>query len=140
MYGGAADDQLDGGTNNDSLYGGGGSDILVGGSEDDVLQGGAGNDFLNGGAGLDRLVGGLGNDHFVFQAGFNSDRVTDFVAGVLSGDTLDFSALSISLANLLVVAANGGSSTRITLLGTGDTLLLIGTAFGTLNTSDDLLF
>lgn len=77
-------DYVDGGAGNDSLSGGGGSDTLLGGS---------GNDTLVGGAGSDSLSGGDGDDLFVMG---NADS-SDTVAGGIGRDTIDMSAVTVSM-------------------------------------------
>jgi Ca2+-binding RTX toxin-like protein len=107
LYGGLGADTLNGGDGNDLLSGGDGGDLMTGGigadsmigdagddfvagnEGNDSLNGGVGNDTLNGGVDNDSLTGGTGADTFVFDAGFGTDRVTDFVDNM---DTLRFAS------------------------------------------------
>jgi len=87
LHGNGGNDRLKGGTRSDTLYGGEGPDVLYGNRHDDFLYGQEGDDYLNGGGeddwldggtGDDRMKGGSGADSFVFETGFDSDRVLDF--------------------------------------------------------------
>lgn len=133
MRGGDGADQLDGKGNKDRLNGGGNDDLLLGGNGNDLLQGGTGNDSLRGGGdndklsgqdgndsliggeGRDTLNGGAGFDVFEFRSvgelgiGANSDRISDFEAGV---DTIDLHRLD---ANVLV-----GGNQDFTFIGAAD--------------------
>lgn len=93
LYGADYHDRLYGGNGNDRLYGGNGHDRLYGGNGTDYLFGGRHNDILNGHAGNDVLSGGSGRDTFIFKAGNDQDRITDFNA---SYDTLQLSAEMLS--------------------------------------------
>ncbi|MGH1350057.1 MAG: calcium-binding protein [Methyloligellaceae bacterium] len=63
IFGGSADDDLEGTTGSDFLYGGAGNDGLNGGSGNDILYGGDGNDLLFASIGMDTLYGGAGDDY-----------------------------------------------------------------------------
>jgi Ca2+-binding RTX toxin-like protein len=91
MYGGSANESLDGLGGDDNLSGGAGNDLLFGNIGNDTLAGGADNDHLNGGAGNDTLTGGAGADHIVFNApGEGIDQIIDFSGNGGDGDLLDF--------------------------------------------------
>ena len=128
LVGSTGSDQLYGGSGNDTIVDGGGNDSIYGGTGRDTIDGGNGNDRINGGAGNDILAGGNGSDRFIFAAGFGHDRITDFVAGAAPGDVLDFFAMGISLADLNLTSTGGGTNTLITVIATGDSVLLVGTA------------
>ncbi len=140
LYGSSGNDLLFGGSGNDTISDYGGNGRLYGGSGRDVIDGGEGNDRIDGGTGNDILTGGNGSDRFVFLAGFGHDRITDFVAGSAPGDVLDFSALHLFLSNLSLTSASGGASTLVTVITTGDSVLLSGTAFSSFNAASDLFF
>ncbi|MBV1865121.1 MAG: hypothetical protein KUG74_11910 [Rhodobacteraceae bacterium] len=110
LRGRAGYDTLNGGDGNDEIRGGKGNDVLLGGAGDDILRGNTSRDTMDGGDGHDRLIGGKGKDEmtggdgedvFVFNRvnhslpGVESDKVTDFVAGV---DQIDFSGLNMELS------------------------------------------
>lgn len=86
-YGEAGHDFIKGGTRADLVDGGSGHDVLNGNRHNDTLNGGAGNDVLRAGGENDRLTGGTGNDTlkggsgadvFIFDAGHDTDRISDF--------------------------------------------------------------
>ncbi len=64
-----------------TVRGNAGNDTLRGLADNDSLTGGLGDDFLYGGFGNDVLTGSAGADQFIFEAGFGSDRITDFFVG-----------------------------------------------------------
>jgi Ca2+-binding RTX toxin-like protein len=101
------DDTLTGTTRGDTINGLGGNDTILGLAGSDKLLGGDGNDVLRGGAGADTLTGGAGADLFVFEAGGNNDKVTDFVSGV---DKIDLHLLSgVSSADIKTALNNGNT-------------------------------
>jgi hypothetical protein len=105
-----------GGPEDDTMFGFGGNDTLSGGGGNDTLDGGSGNDVLTGGPGTDLMTGGTGVDIFRDSAaGFNTDRITDF----LPGDRIQFTDLTKGTANLVIngttLSYNGGSLTIDTL-------------------------
>ena len=79
------------GSGEDTLYSQGGDDTLNGGSGNDIYYGQAGNDFLSddiesygvdtldGGIGNDTLNGAGGNDVYIFNRGYGSDTIVDYV-------------------------------------------------------------
>ena len=73
LYGGPADDSLDGEAGIDLLDGRGGADSLDGGPDTDTLNGGSGADSLAGGAGTDTLDGGDDDDSLM--AGLDADTM-----------------------------------------------------------------
>ena len=99
LMGGEGNDTIDGGDGDDLLLqGGGGDDILIGGSGNDSLLGDSGSDTLIGGTGNNSLIGGADDDVYVFgDAVVNQldvvSETSDLGAG--TGDTLDFSAMSV---------------------------------------------
>lgn len=103
-------DLITGTSGNDDIFGLAGDDTLRGLDGNDTLDGGDGNDILTGGLGTDVLTGGLGSNIFLdTAAGFNGDRITDF----LPGDRIQFTDLNVSNANFNLVGTtlnfNGGS-------------------------------
>ncbi|NER23393.1 MAG: DUF4347 domain-containing protein [Symploca sp. SIO1C2] len=119
LFGGNGLDSLTGGAGSDILYGNDDNDELFGGIGNDILYGGAGDDLLNGGAGTDILYGNAGNDTFVLASGMGTDTIYDFEDGV---DSLQFNG-GISFGQLEIVQS--GSSTRINLNDTGETLAIL---------------
>ena len=91
LVAGNGNDSLISGSGEDTLYGQVGDDVLQGGDGNDVYYGGAGNDTLSeysrsygvdtldGGAGDDFLSGAGGNDIYLFNRGYGSDTISDFV-------------------------------------------------------------
>lgn len=74
---------------NDVFIGSRNSDMLLSGLGDDVLKGRGGADILSGSKGRDVMTGGAGGDQFVFAAGDNRDRITDFQdTGVATDDRI----------------------------------------------------
>lgn len=111
------------------LLGQGGADTLIGGLADDFIYGGAGDDSITGGAGDDFLSGGVGADSFIFEAGFGTDKISDFDT---NGDILDFSALGITLSDLTLSSVGNN-----TLVEYGsDSVFLVGVDMATLDASD----
>ncbi len=125
----------------ENLRGSSFGDVLVGNDEANTLNGRGGNDTLTGGAGNDILTGGNGNDLFVFNTGDGVDVITDFSAGVGSGDVILFdnsAAGPNNFAELQAVASQVGVDTVID-LGGGDSITLLGVNAGLL-AADDFLF
>lgn len=96
----------------DTLIGGSGDDRLIAGRDPDRLEGGTGNDFLKGGA---------DGDVFVFDLGFELDRISDFN---LSEDRLEISgALAAGRSEAQVAALAQGAGTGFEMdFGNGDVL------------------
>jgi hypothetical protein len=132
---GSGNDRLTGNAQGNSLIAGDGNDTLSGGDGNDALYGGNGNDLLSGGFGNDALFGGTGADTFFFGPGFGADTVRDFDAA----DVLDFTALGLSLTDLSFSSYGSGTGTRITVVATGDSIVLTTVAFGTFDPSIDIL-
>ena len=92
-----------------NLFGGDAEDLLNGTAGNDSLSGGNGNDDLTGGTGNDILTGGGGSDTFIFAALDGTDTITDFSEGLdyigLSSG-LTFGALSFSGSNIIVTDTN----------------------------------
>jgi len=131
LFGDEGDDALNGGANDDLLFGGDGqdavtgdegSDVVDGGAGDDVLAGGIGNDTVFGQAGHDTMSGGLGDDILVGGAdqdvveggegddtvAGDADQVSDRYDGGAGADTLDYSAVLLSMdINLISGSASG---------------------------------
>lgn len=96
---------------------------LVGGSGDDVLIGRTG----------DRLTGGAGDDHFVFNAGFGKQTITDFTPG---SDQIWFSHTAFhSFAAVMADAHRSGGNTVIS-DAAGDHLTLAGVLPSALSAGD----
>ncbi|WP_417585528.1 M10 family metallopeptidase C-terminal domain-containing protein [Pelagibacterium sp.] len=81
LKGGGGSDSLWGDDGRDKLFGQGGHDALLGQEGNDVLKGNGGRDTLDGGAGNDVLTGGAQSDVFVFDIGYDIDRILDFTLG-----------------------------------------------------------
>jgi Ca2+-binding RTX toxin-like protein len=132
--GNALNNLITGGTGNDTLAGLGGADTLNGGAGADTLDGGAGNDTMNGGA---------GNDIFLFAPGFGADTIAaGFDANPTGGqDLLNIQAFGITAATFAaeVAVAVSGTSTLITILDSGDTILLTNVAATAVTAQDFVL-
>ena len=89
---------LDSATTIENIVGGSGADTLTGNSLGNSLKGGPGDDRLNGGGGSDLLFGGLNNDTYVFATATaaEADQVTENTNEGI--DTLNFAALTTSVA------------------------------------------
>lgn len=136
---GSGADRVTGNSAANILFGKGGVDQLLGGAGNDTISGGGGNDAINGGKGNDALSGGSGTDSFIFQSGFGNDKIIDFSAGPGPGDFLNLSSLGLVLTDLTISSAAGGTATKITVTASGDSILLTTVAFGTFDSSSDLL-
>lgn len=78
IFGGSADESIEGQGFADHLYGGAGGDTLSGQGGADHLEGNANDDILDGGAGGDTLLGGADNDTYRLQTGSDGiDTITD---------------------------------------------------------------
>jgi Ca2+-binding RTX toxin-like protein len=164
LDGGIGDDQLAGEIGNDALNGGDGNDALSGGQGDDLLLGGDGRDLINGDQGRDNLFGGAGddqlfggesddvlnggagNDTFVFDNANGFDIVTDFGDGTVGNeDVLLFTgsvftnAAQVLAASSQVIGESDGLSNDVRIdLGNGNQVVLLNTAFSSLDASDFL--
>jgi Ca2+-binding RTX toxin-like protein len=119
-----------------TITGGAGNDTITGGAGKDVLSGGDGNDTITGGLEADTLSGGAGNDRYTFGATtestlVNKDVISDFVANTfgqgtngavnengattvatsLTGDTLDFDAITAMTKIAVGVYTNAADAT-----------------------------
>jgi Ca2+-binding RTX toxin-like protein len=164
LDGGVGDDQLFGDEGNDALQGADGNDAILGGSGDDLLVGGNGSDLLNGdqgrdtlfggagddqlfgGASDDVLTGGQGNDTFVFNNQNGFDIVLDFSDGtagnedvlLFAGGVFTDASQVLAASSQVIGEADGvGNDVRID-LGNGNQVLLLNTAFSSLDASDFL--
>lgn len=131
LYGGAGDDSLNGGEGRDRLYGDNGNDILLGDMGNDILYGGAGDDLINGGEGSDRLYGNAGSDIFVLASGMGTDTIYDFEDGI------DLLGLDRGLSFGQLEITQSGSSTKISITDTGETLATLLRTNATLITEAD---
>jgi len=82
VLGGGLDDLQMLGRRNINGTGNGGDNEIIGNSGNNSLAGGSGDDMLSGGAGNDRLMGAGDEDVFIFNRGFDQDRIQDFANGV----------------------------------------------------------
>lgn len=147
---GSGNDRLSGSISvADTLRGNGGKDSLFGTIGDDFLFGGIGADLLSGDDETGRhsskrdhdiLTGGAAGDRFVFLRGFGHDEITDFSGVGKFGDHIDLTAWGISAAKLAITSASGGQSTLVTIIATGDSILLGAVVFGSLVVGSDILF
>jgi Ca2+-binding RTX toxin-like protein len=143
LSGNGGNDTLEGARGNDVLLGGLNNDILDGGRDEDTLNGGQGNDTLDGGKGDDILIGGKGKDDIIFAAGSGTDVVLAFAQGI-DDVILDEDLWGGGLSVLDVINTFGTLSPtgdRFTLdFGTGDVLILRGSAFDLPRFEDDISF
>ena len=112
VIGGTGNDVLGGGHDNDSIVGGSGSDTIYGSHGSDFIDGGADDDLIYAGKGGDIIAGGTGDDTFVFYAGSEWNKITDFDANS-NGEKLDLSGIAefTSTSDVLnnhAAEANGG--------------------------------
>lgn len=99
-------DTVEGGTGNDYVQGGGGDDSINGDYGNDTIFGGNGNDFVRGSFGNDQLYGqdgddyvwgGWGDDTIFVDDNFGNDTISGEGMDETLGDTLDLSAISVTL-------------------------------------------
>lgn len=134
LVGGEAGDTIAGGDGGDFAFAQGGEDQIAGDAGNDVIDAGDGADTLDGGTDRDVLSGGAGADVFAFGPGAGRDTITDyeageallFDAGYWSGSVAEFVAAQVR------VNAAGALTIR---LSDTDRVHLDGTAA----TADDLL-
>ncbi len=113
---------------NDTIIGTNFADTIDGGSGGDTLYGWLGNDTLIGGSGGDLLTGGAGNDTYIFNHGDGSDTIfeDEDTQGPGGTDTLRF-GLGIGFEDfILSKTTQDWGDVRITIAGTGDSILLDG--------------
>lgn len=131
--------------NSDSidLVGSDGKDTFTGFAKADTLHGEGGGDKLNGGKGADmiwgdegndRLAGGAGADTFVFEAGDGNDRISDFRAGEVGTDIIDFGGLFATFDDVLEAATQTKAGVRIEY--DGGSVLLMGVKEAALTAGD----
>ena len=128
IWGGSGNDRIEGEAGNDSLMGDSGDDTLYGGAGTDLLTGGDGNDWLDGGSGNDFLNGGAGADIYVFGRGSGSDEIRNSF-GAYNDQTdgiVDTVFLNTGIAATDLVLAHESNALKISIIGTEDSLLLIG--------------
>lgn len=128
-----------GGNGADRITGDGNANRLDGGAGADVVNGRGGQDIITGGVGDDLLTGGSGNDTFVFHAGFGSDTITDFSAGPLPSDVIQFDhTMFADFSAVLAATTDLGSDLQITHSAT-ETIILKNVAdLASLNANDFL--
>jgi Ca2+-binding RTX toxin-like protein len=95
------------------------------------------NNMMTSGRGNDVFTGGAGDDLFIFAPNQGNDRITDFIAGDSSHDTIDLSAFTDihGMADIYSRAAQVGANTVIT-FATGSSLTLSNVALASLNAGD----
>lgn len=121
MSGDHLGNRLTGKDGNDVLHGLTGNDVLLGGAGNDLLDGGQDDDILDGGAGNDTLDAGYGEDVFRFGRGDGHDVIVNTRNWSMGTKTIE---LKEGLTPADVRIAREGLSLRLTILGTGDTLLV----------------
>ena len=107
-----------------------GFDQYAGGGGQDVL-------YFEGDGASDSAWGGTERDTFVFQAGFGTDRIKDFLATGTTSDKIDLSAFSVAFKDLNIVQA--GQNTEISGFGGGNRIILEVVNAGAI-TSADFIF
>lgn len=133
LIGNRGNDMLTGGEGRDILKGGSGSDTLDGGAGRDILKGNKGSDVLDGGAGRDRMNGGHDADLFVFQTGYDRDRIIGFDA---DEDTIALHIEGVeSFDDLSGLATDHGNRTILD-FGEGDALVIKGVTFDELSAAN----
>lgn len=92
LLGNVGSDGLSGALGDDLLSGGSGADTLIGEEGNDILEGGNDRDYLNGGTGYDSLLGGSGGDTLDGGEGFDYAAYHDAASAIVAD-------LSLSSAN-----------------------------------------
>lgn len=111
----------------------------TGNALDNRITGGKGDDVIDGAGGSDWLTGGLGHDTFVFRGRGGRDTVTDFDAGAGRGDVIHLVGTALrGFEDAREAAVQIGDDTAI-LVGSTDSILLLGVARDEL-ARDDFLF
>nr|WP_319385643.1 M10 family metallopeptidase C-terminal domain-containing protein [uncultured Roseibium sp.] len=107
---------------------------------DNSLIGNSAANVLTGGTGDDTLTGGAASDTFAFANGDSGhDTITDFAAGALTDDIIEFETSVFSdFASVLAAAADEGADARIT-IDANTSLLLQGVGVADLH-QDDFTF
>ncbi|MFB3884943.1 MAG: calcium-binding protein [Thermodesulfobacteriota bacterium] len=100
----------------DSINGRGNAleNILIGNTASNLFIGASGDDILDGGPGNDFLEGGLGNDLYLFNRGYDKDKLTDDDG---NEDTLRF-ALDVEREDVEIIRE--GDGVLFTIKGTSD--------------------
>lgn len=126
--------------NFENLVGGSTRDYLYGDGGNNRIEGRAGNDWLAGFGGNDTLYGGEDSDTFLFEWGFDVERIMDFVPGASSGDALfiNLGEPFDTFAEVMAVGAQVGANTVFTFLP-GQSLILNGVSMSSL-TEQDFVF
>ncbi|WP_137703373.1 lipase family protein [Marimonas lutisalis] len=122
IYGGAANEIINGFGGHDTLSGDLGSDTIDGGSGNDSLEGGSGNDEITDGAGNDTVLGGSGDDTLVGTTGVDTFEGGDG-NDLLTADLRD--ASNPQGATILVDLATGRQGASIQDASEFDTLISI---------------
>lgn len=124
-----------GGSGSDTINVNGQANYIDGGAGVDTINAGGANDILIGGLGNDFLNGGLGSDTFVFGLGFGNDQIVgsaterfDAVGGgsLLDQDLLDIRGLGITDFTAQVSITGDATNTLVSIVGTTDTIQLVG--------------
>jgi len=108
LSGKAGDDTLYGKAGEDTLYGGDNNDELHGGTENDSISGDAGDDKIYGDEGADTLTGGAGDDTFIAT---NLNDGIDSIVGNSGSDTVDYSVIVDTDADIIATLAQTGDTT-----------------------------
>ncbi|MBB1247927.1 M10 family metallopeptidase [Rhizobium sp. G21] len=119
----------------ENAKGGAGDDVLRGNQGENRLWGGDGGDRLMGGGDQDVLVGGGGADVFVFEKGWDRDRVQDFGGADLI-DLSDFNIKSFAALKQHFEQMNYGV---VLDFGGGDALVVAGAKIAQLDSGSFIL-
>jgi Ca2+-binding RTX toxin-like protein len=106
----------------ENLIGSAHRDWLSGDALANVIWGQGGDDTLAGRAGNDTLLGGAGADRFVFQRGYDTDRIRDFQDNV---DTIVFGGFAgVTSASPALGHARQSGAHVVFDFGAGDVLVV----------------
>jgi Ca2+-binding RTX toxin-like protein len=129
IFGGSANDTIQGAVGTDLIVGDQGDDLLLGGDNNDTILGGGGDDILNGEAGDDSLIGNGGRD--IFNGGAGDDTVV--WRGDRDGDdTWAFEEGSDTLQ------VNGGSTVDVFNIGQDAGTLVVSQTSGSIRLEGDV--
>jgi serralysin len=122
----------------ENAVGGGGADSIIGNAVANKLSGGEDADRIAGREGNDQLTGGTEADIFVFQAGWNKDKVLDFENGI---DKIDLKAFGFKGFDDVEAHASQSASGNDVILrfGHGDALTVKHLALADMDSTDFLL-
>ena len=121
----------------ENAVGGDGADKVMGNAVANRLNGGEDADRLAGREGKDRLTGGTEADTFVFQAGWDADKIMDFENGI---DHIDLKAFGLTFDQVKVHASVSVSGQDIILhFGQGDVLTIKNFAMTDVDSTDFIL-